>query len=317
MGVIIALVEVNHATQAYRSNGSTMKPLLAFGPALEYGVIGAGSPVVDVKFTRSYDNYSPTNYTATQELGIIPARQAVASSQNLATLRLYDSILDNRPATFLEKMGFSRLTEGDYVNLSTAIGGLTNGTSVEENTNAYATFANGGNFIDAYMIEKIEDLDGNVIYEHQVEPVEVFSPETAYMMTDMLRDVLSDGTAKRAKSMLKFSSDFAAKSGTSQDHKDVWVVGYNPNISLGVWLGYDQPRSLYAFNNTYYEPSVRVNMLWATFMNTMYDINPDLVGTKETFIQPENVVYCFILWDFRVSPFNIMFKCRLCTIRFI
>lgn len=284
------LEALNHATQAYRSNGSTMKPLLAYGPALEYGVIGAGSPVVDVKFTRSYDNYSPTNYTPTQELGIIPARQAVATSQNLTALRLYDSILEQRPATFLEKMGFSRLTDGDYVNLSTTIGGLTYGATVEENTNAYTTFANEGKFVDAYMIERIEDLDGNLVYEHKVEPVDVFSAGTAYMMTDMLRDVYTEGTATHAKSMTKFSSDFAVKTGTTQQHKDVWLVGYNPNVTLGVWLGYDQPRSLFAFNNTYNQPSVRVNRLWASFMNTAYDINPEYVGTKEKFKQPENVI---------------------------
>ena len=281
----------NHATQAYRSNGSTMKPLLAYAPALEYGVIGAGSPVVDVKFVREYDDYKPVNYNPNQELGIIPAREALASSQNLAVLRLYNSILDRRPATYLEKMGFSKLTEGDYVHLSTAIGGLTYGATVEENVNAYATFANKGKFIDAYMIERIEDLDGNIIYEHQVEPVDVFSEETAYMMTDMLRDVLQQGgTATRAQSLLKFSSDFAAKTGTTQDHNDVWLVGYNPNISVGVWLGYDQPRTLFAFNNRYQHPSYRVNTLWANYLNTLYDINPELIGTKETFKQPENVV---------------------------
>ncbi|MEG0470703.1 MAG: transglycosylase domain-containing protein [Solibacillus sp.] len=285
------LEQLNHATKAYRSNGSTMKPLLAYAPALEYGVIGAGSPVVDVKFKRSYDNYEPVNYNPKQELGIISARQAVASSQNLAVLRLYDDILDKRPATFLEKMGFSKLTEGDFVNLSTAIGGITHGATVEENTNAYATFANNGQFIDAYMIERIEDLDGNVIFEQQTEPVDVFSEETAYMMTDMLRGVLKDrGTATKAKNLLSFSSDFAAKTGTTQDHKDVWLVGYNPNVTLGVWLGYDQPRTLYAFNNTYSHPSTRVNTLWAKYMNSLYKVDPDLIGTKEPFKKPANVV---------------------------
>lgn len=284
------IIELNHATNAYRSNGSTMKPLLAYGPAVEYGEIGAGSPVVDVKFTRTYDNYSPKNYLENEERGIMPAREALAHSQNLTALRLYDSILNRRPATFLEKMGFSRLIEVDYVNLATSIGGLTNGTTVEENTNAYATFANGGKFIDAYMIERIEDLNGNIIYQHEVEPVDVFTPETSYIVTDMLRDVLDYGTGARAKSTLKFSSDFAAKTGTTQDYKDVWLVGYNPNISLGVWMGYDQPRTLYTFNNTYYQPSTRVNLLWSTLMNALYDSNPELVGTKETFKQPANVV---------------------------
>lgn len=284
------ITELNHATQAYRPNGSTMKPLLVYGPAIEYGVIGAGSPVVDVKFVRQSDGYAPSNYIESDERGIMPAREALAHSQNLTALRLYDRIIDRQPATLLEKMGFSRLTTGDYQNLATAIGALSIGTTVEENTNAFATFANSGQFIDAYMIEKIADLDGNIVYEHQAEPVEVYSPETSYMITDMLRDVLEYGTGTQAKSTLKFNADFAAKTGTTQDYKDVWLVGYNPNVSLGVWLGYDQQRSLYQFNNTYLQPSTRINLLWANLMNAAYDIKPELVGTQETFIQPENVV---------------------------
>lgn len=282
--------QVNHATQAYRSNGSTMKPILAYGPALDYGVIGAGSPLADVKFTRS-DGYAPKNFIPHEERGIIPAREALAWSQNLPALRLYNSILDRQPATYLEQLGFSKLTEADKVNLSTSIGGLTNGTTVEENTNAYAAFANSGKFIDAYMISKITDLDGNVIYEHHAEEKQVFSPETAFMLTDMLRDTLTDGTATRAKGMLNFSSDFAAKTGTSQGFKDVWFIGYNPTVTLGVWLGYSQPRSLNTFSNRYGEPSQRVNTLWATLMNTAYSTKKDLIvdGTKYT--KPDGVVH--------------------------
>lgn len=284
------LKDWNYATQAKRSNGSTMKPLLAYGPALEYGVIGAGSPVVDVKFTRKSDGYKPSNYNENEERGIIPAREALAHSQNLTALRLYDSIIDKKPATFLEKLGFSSLTQGDYVNLATSIGGLENGTTVEENTNAYAAFANSGQFIDAYMIDKIVDLDGNVIYEHKVEATPVFSEETSYMITDMMRDVFEYGTGTRAKSMLKFSGDFAGKTGTSQEYRDVWLVGYNPNVTLGVWMGYDKQRTLNTFNSTYFQPSTRVNMMWATLMNAAYDVNRELVGTKEQFQKPAGVV---------------------------
>ena len=125
--------------------------------------------------------------------GIIPAREALAKSLNLATARLYRDIIDRRPAEFLEKMGISKLTPGDYVNYTTSYGGMTIGMSVEENTNAFATFANGGKFIDAYIVERIEDMDGNLIFEHKAEPVDVFSPETSYIVTDMLRDVLKPG----------------------------------------------------------------------------------------------------------------------------
>jgi len=280
--------QVNHATRSTRSNGSTMKPLLVYAPAIEYGVIGAGSPLVDVKF--AIGDWSPKNFSANDERGLIPAREALADSLNISTLRLYYDILNRRPAEFLAKMGFSDLQPEDYTNLSTGIGALEIGTTVEENTNAYATFANGGQFVDAYMIEKIEDQDGNLIYQHEAEPVQVFSPETSYIVTDMLRDVLSKGTGTVAKNTLKFNSDFAAKTGTSQNTNDVWLVGYNPNISLGVWMGYDKQRSLDAFNNTYLQPSARINKLWGTLMNSVYDVDPQQIDASTNFKAPKNVV---------------------------
>lgn len=285
------LEELNHATQAYRQNGSTMKPLLVYGPAIELGKIGAGSPVVDVKFPGG-----PSNFFASYEAGLIPAREALAMSLNVATTRLYSTILDQNPTQYLEKMGFSRLTDFDRDpgNLrAAALGGLDVGVTIEENTNAFSTFANGGKFIDAYMIEKIEDPDGNIVYQHEVAPQDVFMPETAYIMTDMLRDVMnkSIGTGTDARATLKFSADFAGKTGTTDNYNDVWFVGYNPNVTMGVWMGYDQRRSLYAFNNTYMQPSKRVSVLWGLYMNGMYDIDAKLMQPKESFERPANAIY--------------------------
>jgi len=282
------LKNYNYATQAKRSNGSTMKPLLVYAPAIEYGVIGAGSPLVDVKF--SIGSWRPSNYITNDERGLIPAREALADSQNLSALRLYYDILNRRPADYLVKMGISTLQPDDFTNIAAGIGGVKDGITVEENTNAYATFANGGQFVDAYMIDRIEDQNGNIIYKHEVKPEQVFSPETSYIVTDMLRDVLTKGTGTVARNSLKFSADFAAKTGTSQNYKDVWLVGYNPNVSLGVWMGYDNNQSLYAFNNTYQQPSVRINKLWGTLMNSVYDVNPQLIAPKTRFKQPKNVV---------------------------
>ena len=282
----------NHATQAFRQNGSSMKPLLVFAPAIEYGKIGAGSPVVDVKF-NAYINgsrWSPSNYSHNQ-LGIIPARVALAHSQNLATARLYREIIDRKPADFLKKMGFTKLHPFDYESLAASYGGMEVGTSVEENTNAYGTFANNGQFIDAYMIEKIEDMNGNLIYQHEVAPVEVFSPQTAYIISDMLRDVPKYGTATMMKSNLNFGIDIAAKTGTTDHYGDAWLVGYNPNISLGVWLGYkESKRSLNEFKNSYMHPSARTNILYARLLNAANKVKPDLIGAKDQFKRPEGVV---------------------------
>lgn len=288
------LDKVNYSTQGIRPIGSTIKPLLVYAPAIEYGVIGAGSPVVDVKLDNLSSTTwakSPSNYTTAQELGIISAREALTTSQNLSTIRLYDLIMDRKPTDFLIKMGFESIGEAEYANHALSIGGMTKGATLEENTNAFGTFGNNGQFIDAYMIEKIEDVDGNLIYQHEVEAVPVFSAATSYIITDMLRDVLSKGTAKLANSRLKFQSDFGAKTGTTQNHNDSWLVGYNPNISLGVWLGYgDDTQTLYYMNNRYNHPSVRVNMFWSNMMNAMYDVNPELVDASTNFTAPEGVV---------------------------
>ena len=283
------LEELNHATQAKRSNGSTMKPLLVYAPAIQYGLIGAGSPVADIKF--NVGTWSPSNYSITDERGLISAREALKDSQNLPAIRLYAQIMNRRPANLLAKNGFTSLDPDDYTNYSTAIGALKYGVTVEENTNAFATFGNGGKFVDAYMISKIVDKYGKTVYQHKSKAKNVYSKQTAYITTDMLRDVLKQGTGTTANSNLKFRADFAAKTGTSQEYKDVWVVGYNPDISMGVWMGYDQPQTLYQANGVYGQPSTRINLLWARIMNSIYDTNPKLATANgKTFKQPSGVV---------------------------
>ncbi|WP_342535937.1 transglycosylase domain-containing protein [Sporosarcina sp. FSL K6-3508] len=280
---------LNHSTQAFRQNGSSIKPLLVYAPAIEYGVIGAGSPVVDVKF--NWHGWKPANYYD-REMGIISARESLARSQNLSTARLYNQIIDRQPIDFLRKMNFSQIIEEDGHNPSASLGGLKYGVTVEENTNAFATFANGGQFIESYMIERIEDMKGNIVYEHKAEPVEVFSPETAYIVTDMMRDVLKGfGTGARVPGFMNFRPDLAAKTGTSQHYADAWLVGYNPNVSLGVWLGYkNQKTTLYNGSPSQMHPSERTARLFGQLMNTANSVRPDIVKASDTFKRPSSVV---------------------------
>lgn len=285
---------LNHATSAYRSMGSTVKPLLVYGPAIELGQIGAGSPLVDVKFEYmdGDDIWSPSNFTASSEQGIMPARDALAQSQNLPALRLYAQIREQMPIQYMLNAGFTRVEEAENNNYSSALGGGIE-ASVEEITNGYAMIGNNGQYVETTMIDKIEDADGNVIYEHEAQAEEVFTPPTAYVLTDMLRDVFKTdrGTANRANNLLKFNADFAGKTGTTQSTTDVWLVGYNPNVTMGVWLGYDSEEfTLSRFENRDLPASLRVNQLWARLMNASYDASPDFVGTSEDFEQPEGVV---------------------------
>ena len=152
--------QTNHATRAPRQNGSTMKPLLVYAPAMELGKLHPGSVLPDVQvFLNGAGKPWPNNYDMRYS-GLTSARHALTKSYNVPAVLAYKSIIDQRPANFLDKMGFSNLRKVDYENLSTAIGSLRGGVTVEENTNAFGTFANSGKFIDAYMIEKIVGKNG-------------------------------------------------------------------------------------------------------------------------------------------------------------
>ncbi|MFD1739314.1 transglycosylase domain-containing protein [Bacillus salitolerans] len=292
-----SIEQLNHATRAKRPNGSTMKPLLVYAPAMELGASHPGSILADVEIEipAGSDIWSPKNYGEGYH-GFVSARHSLAKSYNVPAAITYMKIIDQRPVSYLEKMGFSSLAKVDAHIPAMALGGMTEGVTVEENTNAYATFANGGKFVDAYLIERIETKDGELIYEHKSEEVEVFSPQTAYLTIDMMKDVIKKGTAAGVPGMLNFSSEWAGKTGTSQDYKDAWFVASNPNITFGLWLGYDTPKSL---EKSYkgYSYSRRNQMLWAQLMNAAYEIRPELIETEESFNMPGGIVrrtYCTV-----------------------
>ncbi|WML40861.1 transglycosylase domain-containing protein [Neobacillus sp. OS1-2] len=287
--------KLNHATSAVRQNGSTMKPLLVYGPAIELGKAAPGTPLPDVALSLAPGKSTPwpRNYDLRYS-GIVSARYALAKSYNVPAVKLYRDIVDQQPAKYLEKMGFTSLIKPDFENLSTAIGSLENGVTIEENTNAFSTFANNGKFIDAYMIDKIVDKDGKVVYQHEVKPVDVFKPQTAYLTLDMMRDVIKSGTAAGVNSKLNFRADWAGKTGTGNEYIDSWFVATNPNVTFGIWTGYDTPKSLKTSGMSY---SQRTNNLWAELLNSAYSIKPELVAPKETFQMPEGIVkrsYCAV-----------------------
>ncbi len=288
--------QLNYATDAERPNGSTMKPILVYGPAMEAGAVQPGSPILDYKTTFA-GGYTPGNYAGGYH-GIVSARQALAQSYNIPAVNVYSRIINNDPVShYLEKMGITTLTEGDHYNRSLALGQPKYGLTVEENVNAFATIGNNGNFVDAYMIDKIETRDGDVIYEHKAEPVEVFTPQTNYLTLDMMRDVIRSGTGGYLNSQLQNPSvDWAGKTGTSQDWKDTWFVATNPNVTFGTWMGYDTPKSLRCGGCSLSYSNRNIN-LWAKLINKATELNPDLIGPGNNFKRPDGIVsrsYCAI-----------------------
>ena len=275
--------QLNHATRTRRSPGSTIKPLLVYGPAIDKGYITPNSTVLDKRF--NHYGWKPENYDMS-ERGYLPAREALARSLNLPTVRLYSAFYKEDPVTnYLEKMGVEGLTESDKTNLATAIGGMTYGLSVTENTSAFSTFANKGEHKKAHIIEEIENNDGELVYKADFSPVKVFEESTSYLIVNMLGDVInkSYGLSHDMPSKLKFNSkNLFVKTGTSEYYKDLWVVGGSTKITVGLWNGYDSPAKVPSYD--YAQRS------WIAVMNAIYALDKNLISPDTAFSRPKSVV---------------------------
>ncbi|MBP3949785.1 transglycosylase domain-containing protein [Bacillus suaedae] len=269
----------NHATQARRPNASTMKPLLAYAPAMEIGAVQPGIVVPDTE--EFYASGKEINNFDFRHLGLLSVRESLARSRNVPAIRSYKKVPYEQARNTLLQLGFSIPSDAPYE--SSALGALD--VTVEQNTNAYATFANNGTFVQSYMIERIETTDGEIVYENEPITREVFSPQTSYLMIDMMRDVLRGvGTASSVPGRLSFSADWAGKTGTSQDSKDSWFVGTNPNVTLGVWIGYDDQQEIEGNSGS------RTQQIWANLANSAYSIYPELMAPTNRFEVPSGIV---------------------------
>lgn len=272
--------QVNFATSP-RQPGSAMKPLAAFAPAMEEGLLQPASAIDDSPIILS--GHVPKNYDNKYH-GLMTARHALNQSYNIPALKVYNELLGIRTGLeYVEKMGVTTLSESDYHAQTGVIGGLAHGTSVEELTNAYATFANQGYFIDANLIQRIEGPNGEVIYEHQVHKTPVFREQTAYLITDMLRTVVKEGTGRSlVYNKLKVKRDLAGKTGTTNRNIDVWFIGYTPEITLGVWVGYE-------INYPLSDPN-RAKKIWTLLFNEIMELKPDLSPVDAEFPKPDDLV---------------------------
>lgn len=278
--------QLNRARGDGRPNGSTMKPLVAYAPAMELGLIQPGMIIPDTEHKYRHGGDTPTNWD-NKYMGLLTVRESLQRSRNIPAIRSLDLVPKDFAQQKLNQMGINTT-----VVESSALG--PHNVTVESNTAAYATFANGGTFVNPYLIERIETKDGKIIFEHKSTPVEVYSEQTAYLVTDMLRDVLvSAGTATRLPSMLEFKADIAGKTGTSNDTRDSLFVGYNPMFSLGVWIGFDNNETMKRVSGigTYSQK------VWAELANAAYRLNPDVIGANSKFQMPGGIVrqsYCGI-----------------------
>ncbi|MBW7474207.1 transglycosylase domain-containing protein [Paenibacillus oenotherae] len=298
-GAILSMLEgrdfyeeqMNHATQMTRQPGSTMKPIAAYLPAIESGLVQPGSIIDDAPmvFKDGQKGFHIPMNSNKKFYGLVTAREALNRSLNLPALKVFNEMVKIEEAwKFTRKLGITTLQPEDDGAQTGVIGGLSKGVTVEELTNAYGSIANKGILNDAYMISKITDGEGNIVYEHKSKPLRVFSEQTAFLMTDMLRTVISDGsgTGHAIASQFKKYGEIpiVGKTGSTQSYGDVWFMGYTPDITLGVWAGYEKQAHTLSKNGR-----TRARSIWTMIMNEVTAERAELFPTKK-FEMPSGIV---------------------------
>ncbi|WP_297819173.1 transglycosylase domain-containing protein [uncultured Lactobacillus sp.] len=286
-GVDFKNSQVNHAFDTYRSPGSSIKPYLVYGPAIEHGIISSKTALAD--FPKNFGNYIPTDYNSTIENRFFPAQEALAKSYNLPAVNLYSKLLHSNIdlRADMKKLGLD-LSKSEYENLGLALGGTDYGFSVADNASAFSNFYNDGKRQDPYYIDEITDPTGKVLYKHKQKSYKVFSQGTSYIMQKMLHQVVKKGTASSLNGTLQFDdSTLIGKTGTSNDYRDIWFNGSTPGITISSWIGYD---NFYGHSYNLESNASETNLsLWSQIANALYDEDPSMFKLENTIDRPASV----------------------------
>ncbi|MGA8941314.1 MAG: transglycosylase domain-containing protein [Thermoactinomyces sp.] len=242
-GAILAFVggtsfeksNINYALSATNQPGSTIKPLLVYGPAMNEGIISPNSTIIDepVKKAGSSDYYVNANG---KYQGPVNATYALQYSLNIPAIKIFKKLGIETGFDYLRKMN---MPPTKYDGEASALGGMRAGYTVSEMTAGFAMIANNGKHNQPHLIDKIVDANGQVVYEYSKnkKPKRILKKSVAYELTNMLRKVVTEGTARYIGASLP-GYNIAGKTGTTSNYYDLWFIGYTPEISLGVWTGY-------------------------------------------------------------------------------
>jgi penicillin-binding protein 1A len=270
--------QFNRATQSRRQPGSAFKPII-YAAALDKGYTPAtiiiDSPLVFEDTEREF-TWKPRNYEETFH-GPTLLRTALARSRNVVTVKILRDIGINYMIDYAKKLGIESKLSRD---LSIALG--SSGTSLIELVRAYSAFANKGQLITPCFVTMILDRDGNVLEENCPESTKVIEENTAYIVTSLLQSVVKDGTGWRVKAL---NRPVAGKTGTTNNLDDAWFVGYTPGYVTGVWVGFDEEKSL-GLDET---GSRAASPIWLAFMRAILKDKP-----VRAFAVPSGVVFAKI-----------------------
>ena len=278
-GSSFARSKFNRATQARRQVGSLFKPIV-YTAAIDRGF----TPVsVFIDEPVAYDvgpgqpPYSPNNYDRTFE-GPVTLRRALEQSRNIPAVTAMAELGPSQVVQYARRFGFG---ENYPSYLSLALGAAE--ATLLDITSAYTAFPNQGVRMEPYAVISVADREGNILEEHRPQPREAIRADTAFVMTNLMRGVVQRGTAGAAASL---DWPLAGKTGTVDDYTDAWFVGFDPNITVGVWVGYDEKKPI-GNNETGGSTALPI---WMDFMRAYIDTHGDRKDPPE-FEAPGNIVF--------------------------
>lgn len=245
----------NRGYQSYRQPGSSIKPLIVYTPSFERGYTPA-SIVVDEEFEDG-----PVNSDKRFD-GKMKLQTAIERSKNTIAWKLFEELTPAAGLSYLLKMDFSKIEKRDY-NPAIALGGFTVGVSPVEMASAYAALENDGIYREPTCIVKIMDSEGKEVVGENESGKQIYQENAARIMTESLTGVIKNGTAKGLGLSHTVS---AGKTGTTNDKKDGWFVGYTPYYTTSVWVGYDMPKRLDNLAGSTYPGTI-----WHDFMEQIHD----------------------------------------------
>lgn len=228
---------LNRATQMRKQPGSCMKPIGAYGPAIELGIVSAGTGVDDSP--NSWGGYAPHNYYPGYH-GFVTVRDAIARSMNLPAVRTCAAVGVEYAYNFAYNLGFTQMTTADMSLPSLALGGLANAPTVLQMAAAYSTFANEGIYISPTFYTEVKDRNGELVVKPEVVRKRVMKDTTAFIVTSCLQTTITAGTA--TGNVTRGNIDLAGKTGNTNDDFDQWFIGYSPYYTIACWNGYDENR---------------------------------------------------------------------------
>lgn len=276
--------KLDHVKRTKRQVGSTFKPIV-YGYALSEKLHKPCDQVLDVPVAIELPDgkvWRPQN-SGGQDDGLITYYEGLARSKNQVTAFLMKEVGPKKICEFAKQLGIT--SELECVP-SLCLG--TSDISVYEMVGAYSTFANYGTHVEPFLVSRIENKNGAVIYQHQPKENTVMSPEAAFNMVRMLQGVVDHlrGTGHRIRSKYKFKNQIGGKTGTTQGNSDGWFMGVTPDLVSGVWVGCDDKRL--RFKSTRYGQGANMALpIWATYMKYVY-ADSEIGLSQEPFLVPDD-----------------------------